>query len=107
MAFHARLSPSSAERWMNCAGSVNAIGDEPNSSGPAAWLGTAVHKVIETMIVNGETDARKYLKWRVYVHKPGKEETILTADIEIPEQVRSSEWQMHIIGDVEAAGAQT
>lgn len=107
MAFHAKLSPSSAERWMNCSGSVRLIGDTPNTAGPAAWLGTAVHKVIEVMIDAHESDASRYKNWLAYVHKPGSDETQLIAPGgKIPNFKVPGDWQMFVIDDAAVYGAQ-
>ncbi|HAV6206242.1 TPA: DUF2800 domain-containing protein [Acinetobacter baumannii] len=43
MTAHAKLSPSSAHRWMRCAGSVILEKDLPDSSSEHADLGTAAH----------------------------------------------------------------
>src|ERR1035437_974909 len=76
---HRKLSPSSAHRWMNCAGSVALIGDESSSGGQAAMMGTAAHKVIETMILNREHEARAYLGYFVHVKQAGDEPSELFA----------------------------
>jgi hypothetical protein len=75
MAFHAKLSPSAAHRWMNCAGSVALIGDESSTTNDAAMKGTAAHKIIELMITHDIHDARAYHGYTVLVHGPGEHET--------------------------------
>jgi len=62
---------------MNCAGSVKKIGDESSSAGPEAMKGTGAHKVIETMMIDGETDSAPYKGKVCLVHKPGTEDTII------------------------------
>ncbi len=47
MAAHAKLSPSGATIWMNCAGSVEAQAVEPNDANVWSAEGTAAHKVLE------------------------------------------------------------
>lgn len=85
MAFHAKLSPSSAHRWMNCAGSVKLIGDESSTAGVEAMRGTAAHRVIEAMLQNSESDASAYRNSLIVVHGPGGEETlILPPGSEVP-----------------------
>ena len=79
MGHHARLSPSSASRWMNCPGSIRLIGDTPSTAGPAAMMGTAAHKVIEFMLQNGKTDASEFQGYIVQVHGPGTEESLIFA----------------------------
>ena len=46
MAEHARLSPSSAHRWMNCPGSVRAEEGYPDETSQYAAEGTAAHHVL-------------------------------------------------------------
>jgi hypothetical protein len=57
---HALLSPSGAEKWGNCPGSVLMEKDIPNTSSPDADLGTAQHECAAFCLVT-ETDAEKYI----------------------------------------------
>lgn len=54
---HARFSPSSAHRWINCPGSIAAIealGDDlGDDSSPASKLGTSAHALLEVCVVLG------------------------------------------------------
>lgn len=50
---HARLSPSSADRWMRCAGSVAAEALEPNDENIWSAEGTVAHKVFEMCLTYG------------------------------------------------------
>jgi hypothetical protein len=50
---HARLSPSSAHRWMNCPGSVEEQKGLPDTSGFYAREGTAAHELAELCGVQG------------------------------------------------------
>ncbi len=60
---------------MNCPGSVALIGDESSTTSQAAMLGTAAHKVIELMIINGQWEARDYHGYTMLVKADGDEET--------------------------------
>jgi hypothetical protein len=53
MADHARLSPSSAERWMTCPGSVSLSAGVVDSGSRAAAEGTACHKMLEAWAKKG------------------------------------------------------
>src|SRR6185312_3110335 len=77
MAKHARLSPSAAKRWMNCAGSVRKTAGMPNTAGQAAMMGTAAHKIVEHMLKAGNTDATKFHNWIVQVAQAGDDEALL------------------------------
>jgi len=54
---HARLSPSSAERWFNCPGSVRECAKYPESqSSKAAIDGTHTHTLLEHLLVNANVE---------------------------------------------------
>ena len=50
---HARLSASSAERWMNCAGSARAVAALPNTTSEAAAEGTVAHHIATLCLTEG------------------------------------------------------
>jgi len=60
MSDHARLSPSSAHRWMACAGSVLLEGTKTDTSSEFADEGTAAHSLAALCLSNNQ-DASAYL----------------------------------------------
>ena len=52
---HATLSPSGADRWMKCPGSVAAEQQYPDTSNEYARLGTAAHSLAEQCLSTGNT----------------------------------------------------
>lgn len=64
MTTHATLSPSAADRWRNCPGSVRMVAQYPSggSSGPAAIDGTHSHTLLEKCILNNDvSDPQQFL----------------------------------------------
>jgi hypothetical protein len=107
MAFHAKLSPSAAHRWMNCPGSVRLIGDDSGTTTQAAMKGTAAHYVLEQMIINDEHDVSKYQGYSALVEAE-------TGDVELyapgvpaldPEKPRPG-WFLFIVDDEMVNGVQ-
>lgn len=59
MSAHAKLSPSSAERWMNCPGSVVLSEGMPDKTTQFAEEGTMAHAVAEAMLLGNPYQADK------------------------------------------------
>ena len=58
MAGHSKLSPSSAERWVSCPGSIRlSVGLPPSPSSPAAAEGTATHTLSEELVTGVALEA--------------------------------------------------
>lgn len=57
MAGHAKLSPSSAERWMTCPGSVALSEGYADRSSAVADEGTAAHELAERILLGAQGDA--------------------------------------------------
>lgn len=56
MAEHAKLSPSAADRWINCPGSVKMSEKFPGTASPAAAEGTLAHALAATLIGDPAAD---------------------------------------------------
>lgn len=61
MSTHAILSPSSAERWMNCPGSVNLSKDEEDTPSVNAAEGTLLHDIAAQCLESLSIDANHFL----------------------------------------------
>ena len=78
MATHAVLSPSGANKWMNCPSAPameQGIVEEPS---PYADEGTAAH-YLAAKCLSGETDAGKYLGYSIAVYATGECELLMPA----------------------------
>lgn len=60
MAYHAKLSPSSADRWTSCTASINAQEGIPNTNSDASRNGTCCHQIQEECLISG-ADPQTYL----------------------------------------------
>lgn len=85
MSAHARLSPSSASRWLRCPGSVNFIDalDEADEAGTAADEGTILHSFCEDAL-RQEKDAYAFVGETRTFNK-----VTLTLDEDLAEMVQS------------------
>jgi hypothetical protein len=61
MSTHAKLSPSGAERWMLCAGSVALEADLPDEDSEYSKEGTAAHEMAQLVLDSGAADVEKYI----------------------------------------------
>lgn len=66
MTSHAKLSPSSAHRWLHCAGSMILEKDLPDSTSEHAELGTAAHFLASECLEQGK-DATDFLNRQIYL----------------------------------------
>ena len=58
---HARLSPSSADRWTSCTASPAAQDGIPNENSDASRQGTTCHQIQEELLLNKELEPQSYL----------------------------------------------
>lgn len=71
---HARLSPSSAKRWLACSGSITLEAPFPDTSSEHADRGTAAHAVAAECLRSTELVPSDWLMDRVKVSNPGEED---------------------------------
>lgn len=92
---HSRFGPSSAERWMNCPGSINLCSGLPNVSTIHAVEGTVAHKLAEELITDRTTPTELSARVGQTVHQEG-------FDIKITDEMVNSvvEYQTVINQDI-------
>jgi hypothetical protein len=79
MSYHAKLSPSSAKRWVDCTASVDAQEGLRDDGSDAARLGTTGHQLsAECLEYNREPQS--YLGYKMGFHAGGENWTIALAD---------------------------
>ena len=97
MSAHARLSPSSSERWINCPASPAVAASYPPSSSEFADEGTAAH-TLASWCLEGDKDAAAFLGRIIEVEaRDGAEARRFEVDEEMAEHVqgyldRTREW---------------
>lgn len=69
---HARLSPSSADRWTSCTASAAAQDGYVNENSDASRQGTTCHQIQEELLLNPERDPFSYVGRNLvfWTHKP-------------------------------------
>ena len=91
---------------MNCPGSVALIGDESSVGGMPAMMGTAAHKVIETMILKGQHEASEYSGYWVHVKVKGDEPSELYAADDPHALADRPEWVAFLVNEDMVNGVQ-
>src|ERR1017187_5949415 len=89
---------------MNCSGSIALIGDESSVGGMPAMMGTAAHKVIETMILKGQHEASEYSGYWVHVKVAGDEPSELYAPDDLHALDKRKGWHAVLVNDVMVNG---
>lgn len=71
---HARLSPSSADRWTSCTASAAAQDGYVNENSDASRQGTTCHQIQEDLLLNPELDPYSYIgRDMIFWHHPESE----------------------------------
>lgn len=80
---HAKLSPSSAHRWIHCPGSVEASKDAPRSYNAAAELGTGAHALAEYTLRSDHSAVKETWLGQTFdfIFDRAKKSFIVTRDI--------------------------
>lgn len=93
---HSSLSPSAAERWMTCPGSVHATEGMVDQSSIYADEGTGAHALLEVVLLekydvfdNPNTSAYCHVGRKFNVADKGREPVFITVDNEMAEHVQS------------------
>ncbi len=86
--WHAVRSPSSADRWWECPGSVAASEDVPRTSSGYADEGTAAHEVVEMTLLSEHKRADKFIGLEITVHRDNGPARVFTVDDEMAMHVQ-------------------
>lgn len=94
MADHAKLSPSAAERWFTCPGSVVLSDGIPSRSSEFADEGTRAHAMAEAMLMGGPYEDDKEMQKHVLVYVNHVEDLVESdpkAELHAERQVKATD----------------
>lgn len=101
--FHAKLSPSGAERWMTCTASVEAESHYPDKSSEFAAEGTAAHEIGERCL-KLSTDPFQYIGEVITVNESDGKVYKFTVDADmaghVKDYVKFVNWAISTLTDV-------
>jgi len=104
MGEHALLSPSGAERWLNCPASVRATEHLPNETNEYAEEGTKAHALAESMLKQEDIKLEDFDPDMVRyctMYADYIRELAAGADLYIEQKVEMSEWVPECFGTVD------
>lgn len=77
---HARLSPSSADRWTSCTASPAAQDGIPNENSDASRAGTTCHQIQEELLLNALLDPQSYIGRKLVFWNYGLDEDLVRGE---------------------------